>query len=255
MKYRRSSIALASAAILAVGTQFAGAVPTLYLSDGTNWVQIVDGGTFNNGGYTFGGSVATILQSDLNVNVGAVNFNGTIGLWSVNVATGITDPETVGPFPHLDLNSINNSGVDQNGSLPPNYPSTMTIRWSDTDFGPNIGQSMESKIGGTVNTNQPGSSLTFNVYADAGNTALATTTLLISQTYGPGAFSGDGGGGIMGNFGTPYSVTEEIIITHKGPGNSSFNAEIQVPDGGTTLALLGCSMLGLGTLRRKLGKR
>ncbi|MEO0018676.1 MAG: motif, partial [Verrucomicrobiota bacterium] len=49
--------------------------------------------------------------------------------------------------------------------------------------------------------------------------------------------------------------TQKVIINQPSGGSTQVTANLQsVPDGGTTLALLGCSMLGLGGLRRKFSK-
>ena len=109
-------------------------------------------------------------------------------------------------------------------------------------------------IGGTLAGN---ATLTYNLYGDAGNTALATTTLLGTEGpfTGPGAFSKNGNASVgLAVLGSHYSLTQQVVITATGAGTSSFDAEAQVPDGGTTLVLLGGSMLGLGAIRRKLVK-
>ena len=231
MRYKKTTILLATAAMLAGGTQFAGAVPTLSLYDGTTTITVVDGGV-----------------GDSNPTVGAVTYNGSIGVWTVNVSTGITNPVTTGPYPHMDLNS-----TDATNSVVSNGAGTLTIKWSDTgNTASNKGMSLD--IGGTVE-GVAGASLVYRLYGDAANTALATTTLLGTDgPFGPGAFS-QGGHTTVGlnTLGGNFSITEQIVITHTGNGNTSFDAQTQVvPDGGTTLALLGGSMLGLGAIRRRL---
>ena len=226
MKHKKASIIIASAAMLAAGTQFAGAVPTLTLFDGTTTITVVDGGV-----------------GDSNAAAGAVTWVGTIGVWSVNVSTGITTPVTTPPYPHLDLNSQDTSTA----------AGTLTIKWSDTG-NPANNKGMTLNIGGTVES-VTSASLTYRLYGDAGNTALATTTLLGTDgPFGPGAFSQNGHTSVgLGGLGPNFSLTQQIVITHTGAGTTSFNAESQVvPDGGTTIALLGGSMLGLGAIRRKL---
>ena len=218
---------IASAGILAIGTQFAGAVPTLSLFDGTTTITVVDGGV-----------------GDSNPNAGAVTWVGTIGVWSVNVTTGVTGPVTTPPYPHLDLSSQDTSTA----------AGTLTIKWSDTG-NPASNKGMTLLVGGTLET-VPGASLIYRLYGDAGNAALATTTLLGTDgPFGPGAFSQNGHTSVgLGGLGPNFSITQQVVITHTAAGTSSFDAESQVPDGGTTLALLGGSMLGLGTIRRKLLK-
>ena len=220
---------LSTLAVVAAVTS-AHAVPTLYLSDGVNTVTISDGG--------FG---------DLNGATGAVTFIGSIGSWTLNVSTGQSAPFLgTDQYPYMDLNSVNTSFGG--GSL--------TIRWSDDGFGATPVGSALARIGGTVSSANPGNSITFNTYADAANTihtaSVAGATLLTSQSFGPGAFSGTAGGPALAGFGSPYSLTEEIIITHVGgtPSSTSFNAEFTVPDGGSMLTLLGMGLLSLGFIGR-----
>jgi len=216
---------IASAAILAAGTQLAGAVATLSIFDGTTTITVTDGGI-----------------GDSNPTVGAVTWIGTIGVWNVNVSTGITGPVTSPPYPHLDLNSVDTS----------TGAGTLTLKWSDPGNGPST-DSMNMNVGGT----QPATgSLTYKLYGDAGNVALATTTLLGTQgTFIGASYSQTGNSSLgLGGLGSLFSLTQQVVLTHSGAGTTSFDAEAQVPDGGTTLALLGSSMLGLGAIRRKFAK-
>jgi len=217
------------------------AVPTLFLSDSVNSVTLAAGGV----PVLVGAAGTSIFAATL--GAGVLTWSGNVGTWIVNVSTGTTDPLTLAPYPHLDLNSVNAS----------TGPSSLTIRWSDTDFGPSAGQRMKLTIGGTL-SGAPGSSLTYNVYANTANIPLATTTLLASLgPFTTTAFSGTGfGATLLAVLGSPYSVSEEILLVHGGAGMSSFNAESQaVPDGGMTLALLGMALTGLEGLRRKMKAR
>src|SRR5215470_20305752 len=130
MKLTRAVVAIGCALFLSCAAVFtapapAAAVATLYLSDGINpAVTIVDGGL-----------------GDMNPAAGVVTFIGAIGVWTVNVSTGISNS----PFPHIDLNIIDmSSGAGT---------STLTIKFGDTDFSLGAGPhtvSLGSAIGGTT---------------------------------------------------------------------------------------------------------
>ena len=114
MKQTKTSIALASAVILAVGTQFASAVPTaaMRISDGITTLIIHDEGA-----------------GDFYPGVGGVTFIGAIGGWKINVDTGITKPELgTATAPYMDFNFQATSKLT--------VPGTLTIEFSDTGFGP-----------------------------------------------------------------------------------------------------------------------
>ena len=83
----------ASICALALGADRVNAVPTLTLFDGTTTITITDGSGL-----------------DANAAVGAVTFSGRIGVWDVNVSTGITKP-VIGSstVPMMDLNSVDHS--------------------------------------------------------------------------------------------------------------------------------------------------
>ena len=216
-KNKLPSVIAAVGAFALFAANTANAIPTLKLSDGITTVTVGDG------------QIGVV--SDLSAQTGAVTFIGAVGSWIVNVSTGISDPILGSPTnPHMDLNSVN---VNVSGG-------------SGTDF------AMEALIGGTLNL-ASGSLLTYNTYASATNSLFAETHLLTSQTFNPGAFSGtDAGSFPVTPFPAPYSLTQKVVITHGAAGSTSFNAALQVPDGGTTVALLGFVLLGVEGLRRKL---
>jgi hypothetical protein len=218
---------MAAGALALFATPAANAIPTLKLSDGVTTVIVGDG----SGG-------------DLSAPVGSVTFIGVIGTWIVNVSTGISDPILGSPTdPHMDLNSVN---VNVSGGA-----GTLTIWFSDDFFGP-TSQSMDASIGGTINL-APGSTLNYTTYASGTNALFAETSPLTSQSFTAGSFSGDASGSFPTSpFPAPYSLTQKVEINHSAQGSTSFNASQQVPDGGTTVALLGFALLGVEGLRRKL---
>ena len=109
MKLTRAVVAIGCALVLScaavlTGPEPAAAVATLYLSDGIHApVTVTDGS-----------------GQDLCPVAGCVTAFASIGVWTINVSTGISNS----PFPHIDLNSIDQSTA----------AGTLTIRFGDTDF-------------------------------------------------------------------------------------------------------------------------
>jgi len=214
------------------------AVPTLRLSadGGATWTTIVDQVNDGLGGVPDDGNpLAGVV-----VYVGGVNAN-----WAVTVTTGLTMPFQGTPArPYMDLNSITATSVGA-GSL--------IIQFSEVGFGPVASGNVQANIGGVV-LGSVGSSLTYNTFAGAA--LWDQTTALTSQgPFSPGAFSGIANGPAYSSLGATFSLTQEILLTHTTPGSSSFNAELTVPEGGTTLMLLGSALTVLGVFRRKFATK
>ena len=228
-KFKKAVVA-GTCALLALAS--AQAVPTLRISDGINPdIIVVDGG-----------------GNDSSAMAGVVLFNGAIGNWIVNVVTTLTKP-TVGSaqVPYLDLNSQNVS-TGTGG--------TLTITFFDTDFGPTSPSGMLASIGGTKPSSGTVSYNTFVDDANVGNTSGLGVTPLTSQSFGVPAgtaYSGTAGANLPNDPMTTYALVQQVVITHgAGVQNTSFDASLTVPDGGTTVALLGFVLMGVEGLRRKL---
>jgi VPDSG-CTERM motif len=213
-----SKIIITGLAVVSCGclVQSVNAIPTLTLSDGINPPIVVTDGS----------------ALDSNTLAGAVTFNGSLGVFILNVSTGLTKPLAgSAAAPAIDLNSVNFATA----------PGTLTITFSETGFTafPGI---LTGDVGGTVGA---GGSLTNIVMQNALN-------LVTNGPFGgPGAFSGSGSAALID--GAPYSLTQSAILTFGQAGMISFDAAATVapvPDGGTTVTMLGIGLLAVGAARR-----
>ena len=190
------------------------AIPTIKLYDGVTTVSVLDGS-----------------GSDLDPAPGIVTWFGPVGVWQINVTTGTSSGSAASPF--LDLNSVNASST---------AGGTLTVSFSDTGFGPSDG-GVGVSVGGTA-----AGTVQFETYADAGNGLFTLTTLLTSQSFGAGGFSGAASASLA--LPASYSLTEVATITHAaGEEATSFEGQLHVPDGGTTAWLLGITLSGLALLK------
>ena len=229
MKLTRAVVAIGCALFLScaavlTGPAPAAAVATLYLSDGVNpAVTITDGS-----------------GQDLCAAAGCVTFSGSIGVWVVNVSTGIS----TSPVPHIDLNSIDMSTA----------PGTLTIKFGDTDFSLGAGSQtvgLGSAIGGTTN-----GSITWQAGLNTSNLNPITSGCCdqLGAVHGPagsGAFAQTDLDTFSAN--GPFALELIATITHTGSGQqiTSFDYEGRVP-GPATLLLLGVGLLTTGVVKRRI---
>ena len=169
--------------------------------------------------------------------------------YTIQVDTGESKPVLgSAASPDLDLSySVNRTAA---GS-----PETLTINVSDTDF-TNTPTPLNIMYGGT---NGPGTSSSSTGGTGLNNmvfnTGDASGSVPTSGTFGPGAYSGNGGFTVPNNNGNPYSLTIGVTLNNDGSkGISSGDTELTAAPApaALVLALTGMPVLGVGAwLRRR----
>lgn len=212
-------------------TQVSKAVATMTIDDlATVGVDV----TITDGGF-----------GDMGLGPGSVVYVGALGVWTLNVDTGTTKPFIGSSFdPAMDLGFVNMSSA----------AGTLVVEWSDDGFtGPVPSATFQASIGGTT-----AGTIRYESFYSAANSIPALTALTDSGVLLPGlgsAFAASDIGSAVGLSVPPgFALTQRVTITHTGAGLSSGDAELnQVPDGGSTLVLLGSVLSGIGALalRRK----
>lgn len=241
-KYQVVLLAVLAASVLILPTAArAGTNFGLQLSSGGSTATICD----NNADF----AGCTSNQPDSNPGTDAITFIGSVGGWSSNVSTGLTNPVVSLPL----LLEFNNTSVATSGAAP------ITLLLSVTGLTGPIGN-VPFLNNMTGNNQFAGTTVTVQSWLSTTNTAFCASTtcnggsgtLVTSATY-TGANFGSIVGGIANTGSGPYSVTLAITIDSHGVAETtSFDDFLSIPEP-ATLSVLGAGLLALGTgLRRKL---
>ena len=226
-KLKMLAVALAAVAV----TGSALAIPTIIVTDG-------------------------ILGATVSAATGIVSYSNTAfdSAWDIVITSGLTKPalgSATSPIEDIQIQATSTK-VGPAGPL--------TVYLFDNGFGPTSGSYLAAITGHVITGS--GATVTFNTYYNLNNSVPTlsgatvtggTTSSLTTLTLPASIYNGSASAS-PGNLANPFSLVEVVSIGTGGLQTAySLDASITgVPDGGTTIMLLGAALSGLAFLRRKL---
>ena len=205
-----------------IAITIAAGVGSIYATPTTPFLQIFDGTT-----------TTTIMDNgpgDINPLVGAIAWNGVIGVWDINLDQGLTKPI---------MGSATNPAMDLSFSAHSTAGGTLQLLFVDSGF-TFSGVGTEG-IGGTAGH-------TVDSFVNING-----THVIHNGPFGPGAFSGTVSGSL--SLGSTDLLALEVDITHTGSQLSTGDESLTTPDSGSAVALLGIALAGIEGVRRVLRAR